>query len=512
MADQSTEKKVLQQSAEIGLKTGKIKIDFKKVASFLDTLTMYFSKIYNFFRDNKNNSKMMLVIAVITSGLALYFAAQLYQEVTYLNEKSSELTKLSNYDLRSMQEDITTQSILKNSDTISDLLQENTTTQWEITKYTDYLNALQVPYTYLLQYIYLPSLNVWKEKYTNKIDVDLVGLKFLEKNPYNDITLLQKRWDFFKNLGDNNESNDVVDMQIGDFTEDSSGFFSMPITVSFVANSKRAFLLLSDKLSETSNKENVSLINEFFYYLRGEIKKGKEQEIKALESSYATIFGSGEEINQDKIIWYHLYNRIFNGGKNTLIDNNIIDKTIKSIISCNNESDEICYYKFRERYRNIPTFGYLLWTDFGSNGAENLKKFIANLPPIFSIKAFEFNKTLSPTLSDVSNSTYQWKVTIVVYGRSASSEEVEEIAEVLGTKCLWEDRPLTIQDGINVVQSAIVKLSDLNKIDKTYGDNLRELKWLIEQLNVDYPTLSNYKKTIKLFELYRMLSDAGLCK
>jgi hypothetical protein len=91
-------------------------------------------------------------------------------------------------------------------------------------------------------------------------------------------------------------------MKIGDFVEDDKGFFNMPITVSFVANSKRAFLLLADKLSMTSNKENISLLNEFFYYLRGEIKKGKEKEIKTLESSYVTIFGSGEKINQDKMI------------------------------------------------------------------------------------------------------------------------------------------------------------------------------------------------------------------
>jgi hypothetical protein len=149
-------------------------------------------------------------------------------------------------------------------------------------------------------------------------------------------------------------------MKIGDITENNSGFFSMPITVSFMANSKRAFLLLSDKLSMTSNKENVSLIDEFFYYLRNEIKKSKDKEIKALESDYATIFGSGQDMHQDKIIGYHLYNRIFKGGKNTLIDDTVIDKTIKSVISCNNESDEICYYKFRERYRNIPSFGYLI--------------------------------------------------------------------------------------------------------------------------------------------------------
>lgn len=454
----------------------------------------------------------MLLVAVITSGLAIYFGVQLYSDITVLNGKSSELTKLLSYDTRTLQADPTTKTIFKNADTIKDLLQENKGVQWEISKYTDYLHALQIPYTYLLKYIYLPSLNVWKENYTDKIDTNLIWIKFLEKNPYNDITLLQKRGDFFKNLGDNNESNDILDMKIGDFTEDDKGFFSMPITVSFVANSKRAFLLLADKLSITSNKENISLINEFFYYLRGEIKKWKEKEIKALESNYTTIFGSWNTINQDKMIGYSIYKWIFAGGENTLIDDTIIDKTIKSIISCNNESDEICYYKFRERYRNIPTFGYLLGTNFGTNGAENLKKFIQNLPSIFAIKEFEFDKIKSPTLSDVNNTKYQGKITILVYGRSATPQEVEQIAQVLGKKCLWENKVLTTQDGMNIIQSAIMKLSDVNKIDKSYGDNLRELKWIIEQLDKDFPSLSNYKKTIKLFELYRMLSDSWLCK
>lgn len=159
-----------------------------------------------------------------------------------------------------------------------------------------------------------------------------------------------------------------------------------------------------------------------------------------------------------------------------MIDNTIIDKTIKSIVSCNNDTNEACYYKFRERYRNIPTFGYLLGTELGNNGADNLKKFILQLPPIFSIKEFEFNKIKSPTLADAANSKYQGKITILVYGRSASSQEVQQIADVLGQKCLGENKPLTPQDGLTIIQSAIVKLSDLSKVDKTYGDNLRELK------------------------------------
>lgn len=505
-------KEKLHDDSQLQKNKKSMSIDFSKFTPFLSIVKNFLYSIYDFITDNKNNSKIMIVIAGITCWLAIYFGMQLYNDIAVLDQKSSQLANLSNYDTSILASDASTKNILKSADTIQDMLQENQNLQWEISKYTDYLQALQIPYTYLLKYIYLPSLNIWKENYTNNIDTNLIWIKFLEKNPYNDITLLQKRGDFFKSLGDNNEFNDIVDMKIGDFTEDDKWFFSMPITVSFVANSKRAFLLLSDKLSMTSNKENISLINEFFYYLRGEIKKGKEKEIKALENNYSTIFGSGQEIDQDKMIGYHIYNWIFNNKKNTLIDDTIIDKTIKSIVSCNNESDEVCYYRFRERYRNIPTFGYLLGTNFGTNGAENLRKFIMQLPPIFSIQQFEFDKIKSPIISDAINSKYQGKVTILVYWRSASAQDVDEIAQTLGAKCLWSSQVLSLENGLNIIQEAIVKLSDVNRINQNYGDNLWELKWLIEQLAQEYPKLSNYKKTIKLFELYRMLSDSGLCK
>ncbi len=487
-----------------------------KVNAFLIVIKKYTRWFLNFFREDKNNGEVMLVVAVVTTALAIYFGMQLYNDITLLNAKSSQLFSTSTYDIRALQSDPDIKGILKSTESIKDLLEENKNTQSEINKYTDYLHSLQIPYTYLLKYIYLPSLNVWKENYTDKIDTNLIWIKFLENNPYNDITLLQKWGDFFKNLGDNNESNDILDMNIGEFTEDDKWFFSMPITVSFVANSKRAFLLLSDKLSMTSNKENISLINEFFYYLRWEIKKDKQKEIQTLEADYGKIFWSGVvetgKIDQDKVIGYALYNWIFNSGVNTLIDDSIINKTIKNIISCDNDVDEACYYKFRERYRNIPTFGYLLGTNVGSNGTENLKKFMKQLPPIFAIKWFEFDKIKSPTISDVSNSKYKGKITIVVYGRSATTEEVNQIAQVLGNKCLGEDKPITTQDGLALIQSAIVKISNVTQIDKAYADSLWELKGLIENLDKEFPTLSNYKKTIKLFELYRMLSEAGLCK
>jgi len=71
----------------------------------------------------------MLIIAITTSGLAIFFGMQLYNDITLLNGKSSLLNNLSNYDTRTLEADIYTQTILKNSDKITDLIQENTSTK-----------------------------------------------------------------------------------------------------------------------------------------------------------------------------------------------------------------------------------------------------------------------------------------------------------------------------------------------------------------------------------------------
>lgn len=222
-------------------------------------------------------------------GLAIYFLLLVIGNLGDLKQKIPQLKNLNTYDITLLQSHPLTKNIAQNADMLSDLIDENISTQKDIVKYENYLSSLQVPYTYFLQYIYLPSLNIWKDPYTQQINTDIIGLAYLQKNPYNDITLLQTRSDFFKNIGDNNESNDVSDINIGNITEDQSGYFSMPVTVSFTANSKRAFLLLVDKLSMTSNRDNISLIDEFFYYLRAEIKKDKSAEIETLTQEYQQL-------------------------------------------------------------------------------------------------------------------------------------------------------------------------------------------------------------------------------
>jgi hypothetical protein len=338
-------------------------------------------------------------------------------------------------------------------------------------------------------------------------------MKFLNRNPYDDIVLLQKRSDFFKYVGDNNEFNDINDIKLGDIVPGTGGYFSMPITVSFTANSKRAFLLLVDKLSMTSNKTNISLINEFFYYLWQEIKTSKSAEIKKLTQKYAQITGFADSSDlTDKAIAYHLNNWIFNDQENTLVDKAIIVATVKNIIACDGQSDEVCYYQFREKYRNIPTFGYLISTDSTDNPAENFKKFIHNLPPIFSIKSFTFDKVKSEGLADLRNVRYRGNITINVYGKDISDTEISEIAKVIGVHCFPDGQIMSADAAIQTVTTTIDKLSVLNKIDKSQSDDLRQIKTNLEKIKTAYETLTPYKKVIKLFETYRMLNEGGLCK
>jgi hypothetical protein len=222
----------------------------------------------------------------------VYFVLSLLSVITSLNAKTPELVNLANYDTTALSTNRITKEVLSFSTTFYDLITKDNDIIKDIEKYTKYMQDLQLPYENFLKYVYLPSLNVWKDVYTNEIDIDMIGAKFLKENPYNDVMLLQKWSNFFKNVGGNNEFNEISDISVGNITETPDGYFSLPVTVAFTANSKRAFLMLVDKLSMTSNKNTLSLINEFFYYLRQEIKKQKRPEIEALTASYSDVLGS----------------------------------------------------------------------------------------------------------------------------------------------------------------------------------------------------------------------------
>jgi hypothetical protein len=73
---------------------------------------------------------------------------------------------------------------------------------------------------------------------------------------------------------------------------EDSNYFYTPISVTFKSPNKRSFLLLVNKLSTTSNTNNIALVNEFFFYLLMNIKEHKQAEISRLMEEYRERFSS----------------------------------------------------------------------------------------------------------------------------------------------------------------------------------------------------------------------------
>jgi hypothetical protein len=371
-------------------------------------------------------------------------------------------------------------------------------------------------YNLFLRYLYLPSINIWKTPYTNQIDPTIMGQKYLDEDPFQDIYLIQQWSDFFKNIGEGAEYNEVTSISIGDISDIDDQHFIIPITLSFTSPDKRSFLLLVNKLSMTSNTNNISLLNEFFFYLINNIKEQKKAEIRQLQKQYATLFTGNGELQEDATIGYHLYQRIKNGAENILIDDALINDTIRENILCDeSRQDRECFYAFREKYRNLPYLAYTIGRTEVANKTALLENFLKSLPPIIAIKNFSFEKIQTSTVSTTSTAqAYQGSITLNAYGRSMSSEEVAEIATALGTLCFGnQENASTISPEIALerVNASILQLGSNLQFSNIIND-LEELSQVFSTTQTTYETLTNYEKSIKLFEIFRMLRDANLCR
>lgn len=455
---------------------------------------------------NNDNIKKVLPFlwvcfaCIAISGRMVFTAISNFKE---LNKSSSELYKLDNFDIEELQNNTNTKDDMTDANTISDLLDLYSDISDNVDSYTAFFDEMQAPYKNFMSHILLPELNIWKDPFLWDIDNTIIWAKFLESNPYNDITLITTRTNFFKNLWSDNT---IKNIEVWDMVEDTeNNLYYIPISIEFIANSKRSFLLLVEWLSITSNQKNLSLINEFIYNLRDTIKENKSWEIESLKNDLWTW------LSDDTVIWYNLYNRIFKWWDTNLITEDIIDTTIKSTVSCNiATAKESCLYKFREKFRWIPSLAYTLWTE-QEDKVTTLKNFLLDLPPIIKIDSFTFNRDNSIwyDITNYGSIAYEWSLNINIYWKWITDVEVNEISQTLWKSCLWKD--LTPWAALENIEAKLTNIWNTVKFDSYSTSNLLELDGIIKEIESNYDTLSNYNKVIKLFEIYRMMKEWNVC-
>jgi len=444
-----------------------------------------------------------LWIATLCVAAMLFMLFTTINNFRDLNKSANELYKLDNFDIEELRENANAKDDVSDVNTINELLKVNTNISEDVDNYMTFFEEMQSPYKNLMSHILLPELNIWKDPFLWDIDTSIIWSKFLKNNPYNDVTLITSWTDFFKNLWSDNV---IKNIEVWDMVEDTeNNLYYIPISIQFTANSKRSFLLLVEWLSITSNQKNLSLINEFVYNLWDAIKDAKWDEIKLLKEELWT------GLEDDTVIWHNLYNWIFWEWDNNLINEDIIYEAIKSTVSCNaSTSKDDCLYKFREKFRWIPSLAYTLWIE-QDDKVVVLKSFLKDLPPIIKIETFTFNRdnSMGYDITNYGSIAYEWTLNINIYGKWITDAEVLEISNTLWNMCIWQD--LTPSAAVQNIESKLTNIWNTVKFDSYSTSNLLELDGIIKEIESNYDTLSNYNKVIKLFEIYRMMKEWNVC-
>lgn len=295
--------------------------------------------------------KITRIVSVVAMLLAGFFVFLAVSEYMALNSKSATLTSIANYNLQGLKTSALTKDALQNATDLKDLtaIHQEAFSEKDIS--VQYFDKLQQPYTYFLQYILFPSMNIWKDRYGDTIDTTIVGQEYLKKNPYVDNNLIAHWTDFFRDIGRNTQYNEINDISIGTLEENENGSFTIPIDVSFSSSNKRSFLMLVDKLSITSNRGNISLINEFMYNLWEQIKTSKRDQLSGAA-------------NMDQELGKRLYRWLNgisgSGATSPIVTEEIVDRAVLQTVGCTDTNQAFCYFKFREKFRSIPLLAYTL--------------------------------------------------------------------------------------------------------------------------------------------------------
>jgi hypothetical protein len=104
----------------------------------------------------------------------LYLFFKVYTNYNNLNKQSSQLSSIKNYDINFLKLSQYTKDESKNLVDVKDVLQLKDDATQDLKNYQSYLSKLQYPYTYFLQYIFLPKLNIWRNLYTQEIDTNMI--------------------------------------------------------------------------------------------------------------------------------------------------------------------------------------------------------------------------------------------------------------------------------------------------------------------------------------------------
>ncbi len=466
-------------------------LDKEKTISYLKDFK---SSTLNFFKNPIVKFYIVFILFILLSLFISFTWYRLHANYNILNERLDNLYLVGEYALTD-EWDFSADDY----EQLTELFERYYLLDGERQRLQGIFDQFQSPYENFLINYFLPSLNVWKNPYDWYVDTWLIWKDFLDNNPYIDTNLIQHWSDFFS------EYNEVENIRVWGIQELDEDYFYISVDVGFSTETRRDFLKLVSSLSATSNKRNVSLINEFTYDLFEKIKNNyefeeemstKEKNKKVWQMLHEWV-GSYDDENNNQDYWF--------------INSEIIAGAMNENVDCDLWWWRVCYEEFREKFSNIHSLAYTVW-DPNLDKYQELGKFYNNLPPVLNIQNFTFRKIEGRDVS-VDDMWYNGNISINVYWRNLSSNELDEISQELWKICFWEDSwSLDHNVAADLVQEELdIATQDQVEIDTNIVANYNDLLNLFDDIWDIYNNLNNYQRSIRLFEIYRMLNENNLC-
>ena len=138
-----------------------------------------------------------------SAALALGLVGFAFYQNMNLNDRLGELNNLENYDLQSFKSDALVATDAPELRTLDQMVDYYDNTLGLRNKVKAELDFKRSVYSDFLRNLLLPSLNIWKNPYTQQVDLSLLGKKYLDNNPYQDVTLLEQWGGIIRDSGQN---------------------------------------------------------------------------------------------------------------------------------------------------------------------------------------------------------------------------------------------------------------------------------------------------------------------
>ena len=183
------------------------------------------------FHLTRRDALVSVIVSLIVLWWAVYYWKVVFDEYSDLNSRSDELKNLSTYNIILNENKLSSYIEWNNASTINWVIEVNNQIEEEVV--SDEIRKQQQKnyYEMLLQNIYLPSLNVWKDPYTKNFNMSVLWQKYLEKDKFQDLYLIQYRSDFAKYVWNDADYNTIDNITVWDkvVLEKNPEYFYTPI-------------------------------------------------------------------------------------------------------------------------------------------------------------------------------------------------------------------------------------------------------------------------------------------